>query len=113
MHAPAHKRTQRTTTNSNTELIWRLVTAALLVPLTIGVMFMGGWLMGGVIAVLAAGGTHEFYRLAARRGVHPLAVLGCAASAGFVVVATAYPTLPSVGPWLWLMVIGLLFVTAV
>ncbi|HEY0607320.1 MAG TPA: phosphatidate cytidylyltransferase [Herpetosiphonaceae bacterium] len=113
MPASVHERTQHVTTIINPELIWRLATATLLVPLTIGVIVAGGWLMAGMLAGLAAGGAHEFYRLAARRGVYPLVALGCAASAGFVIVTTVNPTPGKVGLWLWLMTIGLLFVAAV
>lgn len=98
-------------TRLNTELIYRLATTMLLVPITIGVIVAGGWLLAGVLAGLAAGGAYEFYRLAARRDIHALAGIGCTASASFVIVATVNST--TAGLWLWLMTIGLLFVTAV
>ena len=113
MPASVHERTQRGTTGLNTELIWRLATATLMVPITIGVIVTGGWIMAGVLAALAAGGTYEFYRLAARRGLYPLVAVGCAASASFVVVATINPTTSGFGLWLWMIVMALLFVTAV
>lgn len=95
----------------NTELIYRFATAILLVPITIGVIVAGGWLLAGALAGLAAGGAYEFYRLAARRKIHALVGIGCAASASFVIAALGSPT--TSGLRLWFMTIGLLFVTAV
>ncbi|HEX6291061.1 MAG TPA: phosphatidate cytidylyltransferase [Herpetosiphonaceae bacterium] len=94
------------------EIVRRSVTALLMVPLAVGLIYAGGWLMGAAVALLAAGGTYEFYRLAAQRGIHAIAAPGYAASAGFVLLATAYPALATVAPWLWLLSIALVFVAA-
>jgi phosphatidate cytidylyltransferase len=100
------------------DLFKRVVVAALGIPAALGLIYVGGWALGVLVAVVAALAAHEFYRLAGARGVKPFAILGVAASAGLVLAAVARPdpqdwglialvavigvTLASLGATVWL-----------
>src|SRR5690606_10199726 len=59
------------------------------IPLAVAIIYAGGWVLGAVIALLAAGGAAELYRLAAERGTRPFVVAGAVIAAALVLVATA------------------------
>ena len=45
------------------EIVKRLVVTVFGLPIVIGIVVTGSWIMGGALAILAARGTHELYRL--------------------------------------------------
>jgi phosphatidate cytidylyltransferase len=54
-------------------MVRRIIVAVIGIPLAVGVVYAGGWVLVLAVAVLGVVGTWEFYRLAARRGVRPVA----------------------------------------
>ena len=71
----------------------RIAVAAVGIPLVALLVFLGGWPLVLALQLLAVLGTWEVYRLAAVRGVVPLAVLGylAAAAAPVAVYAAVIP----------------------
>jgi phosphatidate cytidylyltransferase len=59
----------------------RISVAAIGIPATIGLIYLGGWALVATLAVLGTLGALELYRLAARRAVHALVVPGCLGAA--------------------------------
>ena len=80
------------------ELAKRWAVAGIGIPVVVLLLYLGGWILAGPVAVLAALGTREVYDLAARNGVTPLAGLGVALSAGTVLLAAWRPTFATFAP---------------
>jgi phosphatidate cytidylyltransferase len=76
-------------------LIRRIIVAAIAIPVAVGMVYVGGWLLVAGIALLGVLGAHEFYRLAGADQARPLT------SAGYVgallMPVTAYLVLPQGG----------------
>ena len=79
------------------QLAPRIGVAAIGIPATVGLIYLGGWALVAVLAALGAVGAFELYRLAARQGVRALVVPGCVGAALFP--AAAWLTMPA-GPGL-------------
>ena len=73
------------------ELTRRWAVALVGVPLVLALLRLGGWFLGLPVAVLAAAGAAECYRLAEAKGVRPFREIGIAAAAGLVLAATRWP----------------------
>ena len=54
----------------------RVGVAALAIPLVAGMVYLGGWVLVGGLVLLGVVGTREFFALAEKSGVRPLAVPG-------------------------------------
>ncbi len=65
----------------SSNLIRRIVVAAIAIPTAIAVVYVGGWALTGLLAVFAALGSAELYRLADRKGMRPIEDLGYVAAA--------------------------------
>lgn len=65
----------------------RVAVAAVGIPLAVGAVYLGGWVLVAVVALLAVVGTSEFYALGVRAGAAPLRVPGYAAAVLFPVLA--------------------------
>ncbi|HEX7050278.1 MAG TPA: phosphatidate cytidylyltransferase [Longimicrobiales bacterium] len=76
---------------ARSELAQRVAVAGVGIPLAVFLIYLGGWPLAAVLAVIAGGAAAEVYRLAARRGVRAFAPPGIAAAALFVLVAAARP----------------------
>jgi phosphatidate cytidylyltransferase len=76
---------------ASSETITRALVAAVGIPLAIGAVLAGGWVLGALLAAIAMVGALEFYRLAEVRGIQPLRVPGAAIAAVFVLLATLRP----------------------
>lgn len=74
------------------ELTLRWAVAILGIPVVLGLLYVGGWVLAVPVAGLAALGTHECYRLAAQRENRPIGWLGVSASAALVLAAAWRPT---------------------
>ena len=83
------------------ELAQRFKVAAVGIPVVVVVVYLGRWAMGPILALFCAGAAHEVYRLAEQRHVRPLRLPGMVAAAGFVLVATAYPSVTAAARYLW------------
>lgn len=73
------------------ELTKRVAVAAAGIPLAVLVVYIGGWLLAGILAGIAAGGAAELYRLAARRGARPFVIPGAALAAALVLLPLLTP----------------------
>jgi phosphatidate cytidylyltransferase len=78
----------------------------------LAVLYAGGWIMAGLLALLAVIGAHEFYKLSNRSGTRPLMIPGLIGAGLMVLVGGFEPTLTATAPWLWTLSIALLLVTA-
>jgi len=89
------------------ELSKRIAVAAVGVPAALAVLYAGRWVTAGVLALVAAAGAAELYRLAEQRGVRPFHGLGIAAAAALVLWSAARPDIGSAGRGLWLIAFSL------
>ncbi len=92
---------------SSGELTRRVLVAAVGIPLTILIIWLGGWYLGGVMSAVAAASAREFFDLAATRGVRPLTGLGVAGAAALPLLATVFPTFQRVAPWAFGLLVAL------
>lgn len=74
------------------DLLPRVAVALVGGPAALGAIWLGGWTMGSVVALLAALGAWEFYRMASLRGDRPFGLLGCTGAGALALAATARPT---------------------
>lgn len=96
-----------------TELSQRVVVAVAGIPIAVAAIYLGGWVLGGVLALVAAGGAVEVYRLAAATGVRAFVAPGALAAGLYVLLAAARPDLAGAAPALWALTLVLLLVIAI
>ena len=70
-----------------TEMPRRVAVAAVAIPLAVGMVYLGGWVLVVGLALLGVFGTREFFALTARGGVQALAFPGYAGAVLFPVAA--------------------------
>jgi phosphatidate cytidylyltransferase len=80
------------------DLTKRWAVAGVGIPAVLGLLFLGGWPLAVPVAVLAALGSLECYRMAAPGGVAALRSIGAAGAAGFVLAAAWRPTFEGFAP---------------
>jgi phosphatidate cytidylyltransferase len=80
---------------AGSETLTRLAVAAVGIPVAIFAVYRGRWMLAAFLGVMAALVAHEVCRLAALRGVRPLALVSAAGAAGIV---TVYGLTPWTGP---------------
>lgn len=90
------------------ELGKRVLVAALGIPLALIVIYNGGWLLGGLLAVIAAAAARELYALAARHATGAFVMPGTIAAACYVLVATAARTAEAATPHFWTLTLVLI-----
>ncbi|HET9441571.1 MAG TPA: CDP-archaeol synthase [Longimicrobiales bacterium] len=90
------------------ELTKRVAVAAVGIPLAILVLYIGGWVLGLLLALIAALGAAEFIRIARLREVFPVKVVAMGAAVAFVLIAVLRPTPVQSSPWFWLLVTAVL-----
>jgi phosphatidate cytidylyltransferase len=91
----------------------RLLVAAIGIPAALGIVYLGGWVLTGALALLALVGCHEVFRLSERGGVRPLAAVGyagallapCLAFAVLPQGAGLQPAAAALAGALWLMAV--------
>lgn len=76
-------------------LLRRVTVAAIGIPATIGLMYLGRWALVAALSGLGVLGALEVYRLAARRGVSALPLPGCLGAA--LIAPAAWMVLPAGG----------------
>ncbi len=74
------------------DLVARLGVAVLGIPVVLGALVVDGWILGGIMAVVALIGATEFYTMRGLSGERPFGVLGALGAGGAVLIATAAPT---------------------
>ena len=67
------------------ELGKRVGVAAVGIPIAVGVVYLGGWALAALMAVISVLAALEFYRLAEQKQLAPLRVPGAVISAAYVV----------------------------
>jgi phosphatidate cytidylyltransferase len=70
------------------ETLTRSAVAAVGIPLALGAVYLGGWVLGGVLALCALLAALELFRMSKAKGAAPLAGVGAAGAAAFVLAAT-------------------------
>lgn len=95
------------------ELAKRVSVAAVGIPLAVGLIYLGGWAMGLVLALLAAIGATEVYSLAERLGTRPYRPMGAALAAALVTFGVAHRSFASASPYLWGAVITAAIIAAI
>jgi phosphatidate cytidylyltransferase len=68
-------------------LVQRIAVAVVAIPLVIGVIWLGGWVLAATLAVLGVLGAGEIYDFARRSGVEPLERTGWLAAAAIPLLA--------------------------
>ncbi len=84
---------------SGNELGRRWAVAIVGIPVVLGLLYVGGWVLAVPVAILAGRGAMETYRLAEQQGMHPFRWLGAAAAAGLVLLSAANPSFTAFAPW--------------
>lgn len=92
------------------ELTKRVAVAAVGIPFAIFILYIGGWAMAAVLALIAALGAKEFIRIARQREVQPPSLLTMGAAALFLTIAAALPTPARAAPYFWLLLTALLLI---
>ena len=89
------------------ELAQRLIVAGIGIPLALLILYVGGWLLVGVLAVAAAGVGREFLQLARRSGARPFVLAGSVLAGAFVLLAGTSPADPASVAWrYWILAVG-------
>jgi phosphatidate cytidylyltransferase len=70
-------------------MVRRVTVAALGIPAALGIVYLGGWVLSALLALLAVAGAAEFYALANRGGVRPVALAGYVGALAIPLVAYA------------------------
>lgn len=73
------------------ELRARLLVALVGIPVGLFAIHAGGWVLGGLVAVVAGVATYEFYALASATGARPIVWLGVPAASILVLLALLGP----------------------
>jgi phosphatidate cytidylyltransferase len=68
-------------------LMQRIAVAVIAIPLVIGIIWFGGWVLAAMLAVLGLLGAHEIYDLGRRQGFEPLERTGFLAAAAIPLLA--------------------------
>jgi phosphatidate cytidylyltransferase len=85
-------------------LTQRVLFAAIAIPVALGIVYWGGWLLVALVAVAAALGARELYAFARRQGVEPLERIGILSAAALPVLA--YLNVrhsPALAEWGWFL----------
>jgi phosphatidate cytidylyltransferase len=88
----------------------RVAVAAVGVPIALAAVFLGGWVLAILLAVLAALAAQEFFRLCETKRVRPIVPLGAGAAAMFVLLGAASGGFMWPGAVLWGATVALVLV---
>lgn len=95
------------------ELTKRVAVAAVGIPLAVVVIYMGGWVLGLLLAAIAAMAAVELYRLARNSGVRAFILPGALLAAAPVLLATGLESPASAAAWSWRVFIAMTLLVAV
>jgi phosphatidate cytidylyltransferase len=73
------------------ETLTRTLVAAVLIPVAVGAMYLGGWVLAALLAASAALSALELFRMAALKGPRALPALGAAGAVALVAAAALWP----------------------
>lgn len=91
---------------AGSELTKRLAVASLGIPVAVLLVYIGGWLLGIALALVAAGGAAELYRMAAQKGVRAFFPAGAAMAAAFVAFAVRHDDPNVAATYFWVITFG-------
>lgn len=77
----------------------RIAFAAVAIPASVGIAYLGGWYFAGLIALMAVLGAHEIYDFAAAQGIDPLRRLGMLGAAAIPFGSAAWVRAPYAYGW--------------
>jgi phosphatidate cytidylyltransferase len=97
---------------ARSETATRVAVAAVGIPVAVGAVVAGGWVLAALLALVSVLASLEFYRLGAAKGPRGLVPLGAAASAAFVALAALAPSAGPGGPAWAALVVLLVLATA-
>lgn len=92
---------------ARSELGKRIAVAAVGIPAAVAAIYLGGWVLGVVLALIAGAATAELYRLSSLQGARPFVLPGVVAAAAYVLLAAAHPHPPEATPLFWDLTIAL------
>jgi phosphatidate cytidylyltransferase len=93
--------------SGRSELAQRFIVAGIGIPLAVLILYAGGWLLAGVLALAAAGVGREFLQLAERTGARPFITAGAVLAAAFVLLAGTSPADPASAAWrYWMLAVA-------
>ena len=92
------------------ELTKRVAVAAVGIPIAVFVLYIGGWALALLLAIIAGLGAAEFLRIARQREVVPIAAVTIAGAVLFVIIAAMRPSPLQASPWFWLLLTALLLI---
>ena len=90
------------------ELTKRVAVAAIGIPIAVVVLYLGGWALAALLALIAGLGAAEFIRIARQREVFPVPAVTIGGALTFVLIAAVWPTPAQSAPWFWLLTTALL-----
>jgi phosphatidate cytidylyltransferase len=91
------------------ETLTRTLVAAVLIPVAVGAMYLGGWVLAALLAASAALSALELFRMAALKGPRALPALGAAGAVALVAAAALWPERGLDNPLLF----GIVAITAI
>jgi phosphatidate cytidylyltransferase len=99
---------------ARSETATRVAVAAVGIPVAVGAVWLGGWVLAALLMAVAALGALELHRMARGKGALPLTLLGAGGAAAFVAAAALAPERgPAAAPWAALLpVLTLACITA-
>ena len=77
---------------ARSETLTRSLVAAVGIPVAVGAMYLGGWVLAALLAAAAALSSLELFRMAALKGPRSLPTLGAAGAVALVAAAALWPT---------------------
>lgn len=95
-----------------TELTKRVAVAAIGIPVALGAIYVGGWALGILLAVIAVMAATELFRLARLRDVRAFVVPGAVLAAAPVLLATALDSPVLVAAWTFRVLVATTLVVA-
>lgn len=97
---------------ARSELTQRIGVAAVGIPLAAAVVYWGGWILAGVLALIAVGGAHELFRMAQSHEIRPLTGFGIVSAGIVVLIGATQPTPSQAALPLWLFLVFVLLVAS-
>lgn len=88
------------------ELGRRVVVAVAGIPLAVLLVYIGGWTLGIALALIAAGGAAELYRLAEHADVRPFGAAGAVLAALLVLIPIVVPDGDPMSRYSWTTMFG-------
>lgn len=95
------------------ELTKRVAVAAIGIPIAVLVILVGGWVLGLLLAVIAAMASFELFRMAANNGVRAFLVPGAILAVAPILLATALEPSTSAAAWSWYVFLAMTLLVAV